>query len=544
MTRAAFAPFHNGRALLYVENIGALPTWEIGRIVCREHGRGGCAECAGLPVVKGQPLPLMRTITQANVETLTTDVMEVVLARGITHLVIEEAVGQGPEAERQAWIAGEMCAALLGVGVEVEMVPLPREGRSHDLSVRARALLAIAGGEVVPPKPRVDAPSRGHAGAGDLGAGEAREETDDALEDNANAVRVDGRTAVSGDSSGDQEGRERRNDRDVDRSRRAAGQEAEARGEQGIPATGEDVASTGGEVRAAVLVSGPRVAGIDPGSHWISVTVCARTPTGLVYVASLPVEVGRVEELVKPRTAKRADGSTYEVKRRRVIEDEDTMAAIAEVVPFLAAHGVEDVAVEMATHFHGSDDPARDRARAVGMLRAQRIGGKIEGVLCAGAVPSVRSVRTVSSKAARAAACKASGVKTWREAARVVVAGMPAVVNEHAVDAAVAAAWLERPVAEKRARTSRERKAQSESAKAAAKVRRDALRAEERRAKGCPGPPACVGRRHADACPIKIAANEARSHKMMGTANAAGPHRRRGDVPIGRPRAQVELSQK
>jgi hypothetical protein len=256
------------------------------------------------------------------------------------------------------------------------------------------------------------------------------------------------------------------------------------------------------------------------------------------------VEVGRVEELVKPRTAKRADGSTYEVRRRRVIEDEDTMAAIAEVVPFLAAHGVEDIAVEMATHFHGSDDPARDRARAVGMLRAQRIGGKIEGVLCAGVVPSVRSVRTVSSKTARAAACKAARVKAWREAARVVVAGMPAAVNEHAVDAAVAAAWLERPVAEKRQRTSRERKAQSAEAKAAAKVRRDAQKADERRAKGCPGPPACVGRLHDDACPIKIAANEARSRKMKGNTNAAGEHVQRGDVPIGRPRAQAELSQK
>jgi hypothetical protein len=496
VTRAAFAPFHNGRSLLYVEDIGALPTWEIGRIVCREHGRGGCAECRWLPAVKGQPLPLRRDVTLGDVEGLVGAVLDMVRAHGVTHLIVEEAVGKGPEAERQAWIAGDLCAALLGVGVEVEMVPLPREGRSHDLSVRARALLAIAGGEMVPPKPRGDAPSRVPSDAG---------------KDEGPGSRPPHAAAVP---------------------------EPQPR----APVTGISAPAEPNATSPAAQVEGERVAGIDPGSHWIAVTVCARTPTGLVYVASTMVEVGRVEELVKPRTAKRADGSTYEVKRRRVIEDEDTMDAIAEVVPFLAAHGVEDVAVEMATHFHGSDDPARDRARAVGMLRAQRIGGKIEGVLCAGAVPSVRSVRTVSSKAARAAACKAAGVKTWREAARLVVAGMPAAVNEHAVDAAVAAAWLVRPVTEKRVRTPGERKALSAEAKAAAKVRRDALKAEERKARGCPGPPACVGRLHDDACPIKIAANEARSRKMKGNANAAGEHVQRGDVPIGRPRKADQAS--
>lgn len=484
---------------MYVSGIGALPAWDVGHLVCREHGRDVCAECAALPVVKGQPLPLRRDVQAGDVAALVADIVAAVRAHGVEHLAIEEAQGNGPESVWMRWIAGECAAALSGVAA-VEMVALPRESRTHDMAARAKALLAAGG---------------------DVGADVAQEGGDDASAWDRE---------IRGQGSG--EGVRPPRGGDVDAVPGDVGAEADPRSQGASPLlSAPHVGGTSGdaEVRGRdPLLAGPRVAGIDPGSHWIAVTVAAVTPSGLAYVAHLVIEVGRVEVLPTPRTITREDGSTYRIKRKRVIEDEDTVNAVAKVVAFLRAHGVERACVERATFFRKKKraSPATIAATAAQLLRAQWIGGEIAATLRAGMVPSVTSVESASSKSWRVVVCKAAKVPAkgdaWKGAVRVAMAGLPAVVNEHAIDAAGLAAWLTRPPVTKRVRSERGKRApMSAEAKERHRVAaRDHARRKagtDRRAEaGC----TCTGK-HKRECPLFVSMADRRAAKAAAQKEQA-----------------------
>jgi hypothetical protein len=294
---------------------------------------------------------------------------------------------------------------------------------------------------------------------------------------------------------------------------------------------------------------GPRTAGIDPGSHWIAVTVIEERPGKPAFIASRTFDVGRLVERRAPKIIKRRDGSTQTSTHHRVIEDRDVEAALESIALFLTECGVGRAVVERATFFHSGDGaPANVVAsRAANLLRAQWIGGEIAGALrsvgmpvetCSSAIwrghAKQIAVRYQTAGAMalmkqalgtaephRATVERIAKGATWLQALHGTINDLPATLGEHGFDAAGAALWGAR---------SRE----SASAEAEPKPRRapgaprDRSRAREARAvasaarkaaAGCPCPP--PGRLHPDPkCPVGIAANAARSEKMKGNTNA------------------------
>lgn len=248
-------------------------------------------------------------------------------------------------------------------------------------------------------------------------------------------------------------------------------------------------------------IPGPRVAGIDPGSHWIAVTIAAGEARPLAYVVSTTIEIGRVVTLAKPRVMTRADGTTREITTRREITDRDVEGAIEQIVDLLLAHRVERVAIERASVFRaaGAAGASINAARAAGLLRANWIGGEIAGAIRAtsiGGKALVSSVETMSSAEWRAA-LKRGPVKAWRDGLAGAYGGSLPNVGEHETDAAGVASWLTRPA--RRARVAQapdEPRPKRASANAHA-ARREAA-AARRAAIGC----TCKGRRrHAADCP-------------------------------------------
>lgn len=239
---------------------------------------------------------------------------------------------------------------------------------------------------------------------------------------------------------------------------------------------------------------GPRVGGIDPGAHWVAVTVAEGEAAPLAYVASRVFDVGRLVALPKPKVTKRKDGTQHSQTHRRVIEDEDVDALLADVLRYLRGLGVERVVVERATHFYGSGG-----AQAAGLARAQWVGGELAGALrVAGA-----RVETVSSATWRGAAKKSVRAKDWRAAVVAGLMGWPSPMpGEHAVDAAGAALYaVTKPAPKAEPKPKGPTKPRRERSSADAHAARAAKRAADRAAKGCK----CQGRRrHAKDCPARV----------------------------------------
>ncbi len=265
----------------------------------------------------------------------------------------------------------------------------------------------------------------------------------------------------------------------------------------------------------------PRIAGIDPGSHWVAVAIGEGTAAPLRFVAARTFEVGRKLPLKTPKTVKRADGSTSTITFRRVITDEDMESVLAQIVTFLHEHQVDAVVVERATHFQrgAGDAPHVSGARAASLLRAQWVGGELAGALRAVRVPDEQgiprrlfgSLETASSRVWRAHVQKTTKA-SMRDAVRAAWGGtLPAQPGEHVIDAAGVAAWGVRGKA-----TPRAPREPGATPPKKHEARRAAMLARRREA-GC----VCEGVRHASDCPVQLAANAKRAVAAKGNRNAA-----------------------
>jgi Holliday junction resolvasome RuvABC endonuclease subunit len=267
---------------------------------------------------------------------------------------------------------------------------------------------------------------------------------------------------------------------------------------------------------------GPRIAGIDPGSHWVAVAIGEGSTAPLRFIAARTFEVGRKLALKTPKQVKRADGSTSTIAFRRVITDEDMDTVLAQVVTFLHEHEVDAVVVERATHFMrgAGDAPHVSGARAASLLRAQWVGGELAGALRAvrvageGGLPRrlVATLETASSRVWRAHVQKATKGASMKDAVRAAWGGtLPAQPGEHVIDAAGVAAWGVRGKAAPR--TPREAGAAPPKKHEA----RHAATMARRREAGC----SCEGTRHASDCPVQLAANAKRAAAAKGNQNRA-----------------------
>jgi hypothetical protein len=275
----------------------------------------------------------------------------------------------------------------------------------------------------------------------------------------------------------------------------AASAPNEAHVEPAAPATPAPVPVDAGLVLAPP--GGPRVAGIDPGSRYVAITIGEGAAAPLRHVASVVIDVGRLS----PK------GKAYK------LTDHDMDTLLRRVSAVLAEHHVTRAAVERVSFLSvgGSQTAKSSAGVAAWLLRAQWVGGEIAGALRAAGV----AVESTSSKEWRGHVRKLAGSSPWRDAVRFAFAGtMPQAVNEHALDAGGVAVWAVRPRSEPRGELAA--RAPGEKRKRA-NPKRKADQAAKRSAAGCH----CGGRQHAPACPIAIAANEARKGKMAGNRNAA-----------------------
>lgn len=437
-------------------------SFEVGRLVCIEHGAWPCAACSALPTMRGV-LRFRREVGALDVGAVVSAMVTLFRKRKVEHVAIEAAQGAGIEAERARWISRELMAALTDVA-HVDLIDSSNVKRS-DIAGRASAILRAPGSTSLSPAAIETARDL----AAELGVG----------------------LAVN-------------------------------------PAV---MAAAPAMTAPTTTATGPRIAGIDPGAHWVAVTIGAGEVAPLHYVASRVFNVGRLVPLAKPKTMKTADGKERVITARRVIEDDDIDAVLSEIVVFLHSHDVERVAVERATHFHGGDAPANVKgARSAMLLRAQWIGGEIAGALRAANVKGssagetrrmVSKVESVSSKVWRSLARKMWKCREWREGVALAFGGtLPAAPGEHALDAAGVAAWGVRPKSTPRKRAEPRAGALPEAHRDRSNMSRNGARQDATKARraalGC----TCEGRRHVQDCPVRIAANKARRAKMTGNANA------------------------
>jgi Holliday junction resolvasome RuvABC endonuclease subunit len=253
-----------------------------------------------------------------------------------------------------------------------------------------------------------------------------------------------------------------------------------------------------------------RIAGIDPGSRHVAVTIVEGTAAPLRYVVSKTWHIGRDVPLAKPKMVKR-NGAPFLRTTRHEVTDADVAQLLRDVGAFLAEHGADEAAVETAKFAHGN-------AGAL-LLRSNAIGGEIRGWLRAAGLP----VRSVDARGGwRPVVAKLAGMekaKQWPAAVRALVPDLPPVLpaedREHVLDSAGCAAWaaLPEPVEEKPAPAPRAKGAPRKP------------RARSRRAAGCLGE-VCKARgqrgpqAHDPTCPVRVAALAKMAEKMKGNANA------------------------
>lgn len=147
--------------------------------------------------------------------------------------------------------------------------------------------------------------------------------------------------------------------------------------------------------------AGRRIAGIDPGSKYISCEVIEETGDPVTpgrRIAGLFLTIGRDVPLLKPKViTRKSDGSTYTKTTRHEVTDEDRLEALRAIAAFCAEHEIDEAVVETAKFMH--------KGGSALLLRAQDIGGEIAGWLRAAGLP----MRRVSSAMWRARVKKAAG---------------------------------------------------------------------------------------------------------------------------------------
>lgn len=144
--------------------------------------------------------------------------------------------------------------------------------------------------------------------------------------------------------------------------------------------------------------------GTEPQNERAQVVHAPHSTTLARVVASLRLTLGRDVPLRTPKVITRKDGSTYIKTHRHEVTDADVVQLLTDVALFLAPLEVDEVRVETATHAHEGPDGPRRGATAF-LLRSNRYGGVIEGALLAKGLP----VKTTTSRTWRAVVKKMAG---------------------------------------------------------------------------------------------------------------------------------------
>jgi hypothetical protein len=377
---AAVCPYFHGRAALVCGSV--VRTWEVGRLVCREHGDPACKRCAALQPAKRGELRYKRDVGPADVMALVGEIEDAGRELGAHHYITERVSGTGTEAQHAGAIVAELVAVL-----DAETADLPASADRSTAESRARTL--AKGDEHGKAVQEVRRESSGPRMQGAVHEGVQ------------GAPRGEGSDPASGRIMG---------------------------GGGDRPIAGD----VGGTIQVSPASTGTgRVAGIDPGQRFVA--VAALDASGCV--AARTFDVGRVIPLDKPRVVTRKDGTTREITVRREVTDDDVERLLGDVAEYLAAHGATRIAVERATHFHAGK--GAEGAQAAGLARAQWIGGEIAGMLRGQGY----AVTTCSSATWRSP-LKRGGVP-WQQGLAARLPSLP--TGEHIADAAGVALTLLAP---------------------------------------------------------------------------------------------------
>lgn len=275
-----------------------------------------------------------------------------------------------------------------------------------------------------------------------------------------------------------------------------------------------------------LVATGPRIAGLDPGSSHVGLVIAEGERAPLRLVLARTLDVGERVARAKPLTGKRPDGTTYVSTHRHSVTAEHVDAVASAVLAELVRHGVSRLVIEHAdTVRMDPRNPSAHTSIATALARQAWVDGVIgERARAAGiAVERVAAVTwrgTVAGRSGRGGA----------GAERIPAAVLAGVIgwtghDEHALDAAGLCLWAVRepePAPVPRApRAPRERPARAstlatDGARARARAKSaaaSAARAAERRAAGC----ACTSPRHVRGCVLYRAMTYAKSTEDRAT---------------------------
>lgn len=275
-----------------------------------------------------------------------------------------------------------------------------------------------------------------------------------------------------------------------------------------------------------LVATGPRVAGLDPGSSHVGLVIAEGERAPLRLVLARTLDVGERVERAKPLVGKRPDGTTYVSTHRHSVTAEHVDAVASAVLAELVRHGVSRLVIEHAdTVRMDPRNPSAHTSIATALARQAWVDGVIgERARAAGI-----AVERVAAVTWRGVVAGRSG-RGGSGAERIPAAVLAGVIgwtghDEHALDAAGLCLWAVRepePVPVPRApRAPRERSARASSpatdgARSRARARlaaKSAARAAERRAAGC----VCTSPRHVRGCVLYRAMTYAKGSEDRAT---------------------------
>lgn len=269
-------------------------------------------------------VPMVREVTAEHVAGVVGAIVTLLRAREVSRVAVEAHTGTGVEAERSHWIARELVAACARCGLDVEAFDATTTPHAPPVARAAldtsRALAAeLAASRLAPAVlPSLDVgPAPASAAARTLPL-----------------PHVEPAAASPADDDGADE--------------------------------------------LAPAAPGARVAGIDPGTHYVAVAIVEVAPEGspapLRYLASHTFPLGRMVPRAKPKTYPDGRTSTefHKVTRR------DVERLIASVRDYLSDNGATVAVVERVRQFRGGENA---HAVAAGLLNAQHVGGELAGAL-------------------------------------------------------------------------------------------------------------------------------------------------------------------
>lgn len=265
--------------------------------------------------------------------------------------------------------------------------------------------------------------------------------------------------------------------------------------------------------RTLPLVStGPRVAGLDPGSAHVGLVIAEGERAPLRLVVARTLDVGERVERARPLTGTRPDGTTYVSTHRHTVTAEHVDAVAGAVVAELLRHGVARLVIEHAdTVRMDPRNPSAHTSIATAMARQAWVDGVI-GERARAAGIAVERVAAVTWRGAVAGRSGRGGAGAERIPA-AVLAGVVGWTghDEHALDAAGLCLWavrepepppaprVPRERAPRAPRAARSSTPATDGARARARAKasaKSAARAAERRAAGCE----CTSPRHVRGC--------------------------------------------